>query len=71
MSPMAYVERSRLLRAHALIQEGRLPPAQIAFVTGFADQSHFARRFRLQFGHTPSSYAREHRLRAVLVDARR
>jgi AraC family transcriptional regulator len=60
MSPMAYVERSRLLRAQALIREAHLSLAHIASLMGFADQSHFTRRFRMQFGYTPNAYARHH-----------
>lgn len=59
LSPMAYVERSRLQRAKDLIQSGRLSLAEIAALLGFADQSHFTRRFRRQYGYTPSAFARD------------
>ncbi len=60
MSAAAYVERSRLDRAKAMIRLGQLSLADIAYAVGFADQSHFARRFRQHEGCTPSDYAREH-----------
>jgi AraC family transcriptional regulator len=61
LSPMAYIERSRLERSRDLIRSGALSLTEIAALLGFADQSHFTRRFRRQFGYTPSAYAREQR----------
>ena len=61
LSPMAYIERARLQRAKDLIRSGPLSLTEIAALLGFADQSHFTRRFRLQFGYTPSAFAREQR----------
>ena len=60
MSPAAYIEHSRLERAKVMIRLGRLTLADIAYVLGFADQSHFARRFRRHEGCTPSDFARDH-----------
>jgi transcriptional regulator GlxA family with amidase domain len=60
LTPMAYVERSRVQRARGLIMEGRLSLAEIALECGFADQSHFTRRFHRQAGCTPAAFAREH-----------
>jgi AraC family transcriptional regulator len=57
MSPMMYVEQNRMRKAQALIREGRLSLAAIAAELGFADQSHFTRRFRVHVGCTPSDYA--------------
>jgi AraC family transcriptional regulator len=58
ISPMAYLERSRVQRAQELIKEGGLPLAEIAVAVGFADQSHFTRRFHLHNGLTPGVFAR-------------
>jgi len=58
-SPMAYFERTRLLRAQELIRSGRHTLTQIAADSGFADQAHFTRRFRRLFGSTPSAYSRQ------------
>lgn len=60
LSPMQYVERSRIERAKAFIRSAQLPIAEIALMVGFADQSHFTRRFRHHVGCTPAIYAREH-----------
>ena len=57
VSPMTYVEKSRIRKAQDLIQKGHLSLAAIGVAVGFADQSHFTRRFRLHIGCTPSSYA--------------
>jgi AraC family transcriptional regulator len=59
MSPAAYVERSRIERAKAMMRLGQLSLADIAYAVGFSDQSHFARRFRVHEGRTPSDYCRE------------
>jgi AraC family transcriptional regulator len=57
VSPMMYVEQNRIRKAQALIKEEQLSLAAIAAEVGFADQSHFTRRFRLHLGCTPSDYA--------------
>jgi len=58
LSPMAYLERSRIRRAQELIVSGEMRLAEIAVAMGFADQSHFTRRFRRHTGRTPGSIAR-------------
>lgn len=70
ITALDFVERCRIRRAQMLIADTSLPLAQIALMTGFADQSHFTRRFHRHVGCTPAAYAREkgHRrasLRAV------
>ena len=57
---MQYVERSRIERAKLLIMQAELSLADVAQVIGFADQSHFTRRFRRHEGRTPGQFAREH-----------
>jgi AraC family transcriptional regulator len=59
VSPMQYLERSRIEYAQALIREAELSLVQIALARGFADQSHFTRRFKFHTGFTPAQYARE------------
>lgn len=54
---IAFVERCRIRRAQALIAETDLPLAEIALVVGFADQSHFTRRFHVHAGCTPAVFA--------------
>lgn len=54
-----FVERCRIARARALLEAGGVALAEIALITGFADQSHFTRRFHRLTGCTPGTYARE------------
>ncbi len=60
LSPIAYLERARIERAKDLIQRSEMSLAEVAQTVGFADQSHFTRRFKHHAGHTPGAYAREH-----------
>jgi AraC family transcriptional regulator len=60
ITAIAYVEQCRVRRAQALIEETDLALAEVALLTGFADQSHFTRRFQRHVGYTPAVYAREH-----------
>jgi AraC family transcriptional regulator len=55
-----FVEQCRIRRAESLIVNTDLPLAEIAMMTGFADQSHFTRRFHRHMGCTPAVFAREH-----------
>jgi AraC-like DNA-binding protein len=59
LTPQRFLRRLRLrIASRALIYtEGSL--SDIALSCGFADQSHFSREFRRQFGRTPREY-REH-----------
>jgi AraC family transcriptional regulator len=57
---IGFVELCRIRRAQALISETDHALAQVALMTGFADQSHFTRRFRYHVGCTPAAFAREH-----------
>ena len=56
LAPHAYQIQARISRARALLRAG-LSPAQVAVRTGFADQSHFHRRFKSVVGVTPGAYA--------------
>jgi AraC family transcriptional regulator len=58
LSPMQYLQRTRIERSKVLITTGNLSLAEVAYATGFADQSHFTRRFKLHVGCTPAAYAR-------------
>ncbi|MFT4067256.1 helix-turn-helix domain-containing protein [Paraburkholderia sp.] len=59
VTAICFVEQCRIRRAQALIAETSLPLAEIALETGFADQSHFTRRFHRHVGCTPAVFARE------------
>lgn len=59
MTAISFVEQCRIRRAKSLITDTDEPLAEIARVTGFADQSHFTRRFHRHVGSTPAAFARE------------
>lgn len=54
-SPHQYVLRRRLDRALRLLDDPDARLSDVAVSTGFADQSHFTRAFRRQFGATPGA----------------
>ena len=54
-TPMKYVWRCRLLRARQLLETGQWKVAAAAAETGFCDQSHLDRQFRIEFDCTPGS----------------
>ncbi len=56
MSTMDYYRRLRLERARALLRQAPLSVTEIALATGFSNPAHFAKRFRAQFGESPSAY---------------
>ena len=61
LAPHAYVMRRRLLRAQELLASTELPLIDIALATGFADQSHFSRRFHDMTGVPPRAFRLQHR----------
>lgn len=62
MSPMAFVGKTRLHHAAALLVGTDLPVKAIAASIGFASRSHFSRAFRAAYGRDPKSY-RKHAIR--------
>ncbi|MDC0740637.1 helix-turn-helix transcriptional regulator [Polyangium mundeleinium] len=58
MPPHAYQLRLRLTRSLFLLRQGQ-PPSAIAYELGFADQSHYTRAFRAEFGTTPGAWLRD------------
>ena len=60
LAPHAYVMRRRLLRAQELLASTDLPLTDIALATGFADQSHFCRRFHQLTGMPPRTFRLHH-----------
>jgi AraC family transcriptional regulator len=54
-SPHRYVMVARVERAVALLRGSSLSLAEIAFQTGFADQSHMARHVRQRHGFSPKA----------------
>jgi len=56
MSPHRYVIEVRICRARELLEQSRLPVAEIAALCGFADQAHLTVTFRRIVGTTPMRY---------------
>jgi AraC-like DNA-binding protein len=61
ITPHFYLIQRRLEKAQQLLAETDLSLAQIALKSGFSDQSHFSRRFRMLLGVTPNSFRRSKR----------
>jgi signal transduction histidine kinase/ligand-binding sensor domain-containing protein/CheY-like chemotaxis protein len=62
--PSVLIRERRLEEAARLLAAGRGTVTEVAYATGFASLSHFARRFRERFGQAPSDYVEAHRKRA-------
>jgi transcriptional regulator GlxA family with amidase domain len=56
VTPCHFLFLCRVRRAQQLLVNTDLPLGQIAIAAGFADQSHFSRRFRELVGITPGKY---------------
>jgi AraC family transcriptional regulator len=56
--PYRYVLELRLERARVLLQQTRLPPAEVAYRCGFSSQSHFTTHFTRHVGVSPARFAR-------------
>lgn len=56
LPPHAYLTQVRINHARHLLRSG-MSAAQVALVTGFADQSHLTRHFKRHVGVTPGLYA--------------
>lgn len=61
ISPQQYVLRRRIEHAVHLMLSTRATLCEIAVDSGFADQSHFSRRFAEAFGTAPRAWRRERR----------
>lgn len=60
MTPGAWVEMARIEFARHLLEDGRLPPKQVAGQSGFADVDTFRRAFTRRVGVTPTAYRQNH-----------
>lgn len=56
ITPMAYLNRYRIVQARRLLDEGRLSITQVALEVGFSDSAHFSRVFHREVGMSPRSY---------------
>jgi len=61
LSPHQWQLHARIRKAQELLLAGALPLAEVALVTGFAEQSHFNRVFKGVTGTSPAAWRREHR----------
>jgi DNA-binding response OmpR family regulator len=57
LSPSELILRFRLERAARMLIRGEGNVGEIAYAVGFKNLSHFAKRFREQYGQTPAAYA--------------
>lgn len=60
LSPVNLIKRIRLNNAASLLKKGRMNVSEVAYETGFTDQSYFTLCFKKKFGHTPSQYIVRH-----------
>jgi AraC-like DNA-binding protein len=51
-----YIRKLRIEKSIELMKDPKYSLAEIAYLTGFSDQSHFNRTFKLHTGENPSSY---------------
>jgi AraC family transcriptional regulator len=58
LSPHRWLQEQRVKRAKALLVEAQLPLAEVAKLSGFADQSHFTRVFSKAIGTSPGAWRR-------------
>lgn len=54
-----YIRKLRVEKAIHLIQQNKYTLTEIAYLTGFSDQSHFTRIFKQHTGKSPSTYKKE------------
>ena len=53
-TPKQFIREIRLEHARRLLIETKLPIAEVAYQSGFADHSYFSRHFKLMFNELPS-----------------
>jgi AraC family transcriptional regulator len=61
LPPHRYQMLSRIERAKRLLQDSKMSVGEVSAQVGYANQSYFARMFRLEVGVTPDLYRRERR----------
>nr|WP_243896086.1 AraC family transcriptional regulator [Paenibacillus sp. F411] len=60
MTPVQYLNESRIIEAKKLLVTSRLPVKDIAIASGFSQSSYFIRRFQEYVGMTPQTYRELH-----------
>jgi AraC family transcriptional regulator len=61
VTPHYYLVHTRVQRAQEMLASTELSLSDVAFATGFSDQSHLTRHFRQIVGVTPGQFRRSHR----------
>ena len=56
-SPSRYIKILRLEKARELMLSGIYSAAEVCFLSGFRDESHFSREFKRHYGQPPKEYA--------------
>ncbi|WP_425423324.1 helix-turn-helix domain-containing protein [Spirosoma luteum] len=56
-----YIRKLRIDKAVHLLETTTYTLTEIAYLTGFSDQSHFTRIFKKQMGQNPSEYRKQER----------
>lgn len=59
-TPQGFIQNIRLKRAAKLLDQRTANVIEIAYAVGFSNPSHFAKRFRQQFGFSPSKWSNRH-----------
>lgn len=59
LSPQAYIEKERLIRASHLLRSANWSIAEVAAASGFSSPFYFSSRFSREFHLSPSAYRRE------------
>lgn len=54
-----YIRKLRIEKAIAYMQTSEYSLSEIAYLTGFSDQSHFTRIFKLETGSTPANFKKK------------
>jgi AraC-like DNA-binding protein len=54
-----YIRKQRIEKAKELMETGPYTLTEIAYLTGFSDQSHFTRIFQKHIGQSPSQYRKK------------
>jgi AraC-like DNA-binding protein len=62
LTPQKFLRKLRLRIASRALMYTDKSLSEIALTCGFADQSHFSREFRRQFGRTPRDYRQHYKL---------
>ena len=57
--PAEWLLRQKMAKAANMLESSNYPISEIASMSGFANLSHFSRKFRERYGETPSCYRKE------------